>query len=146
MGYCDGIVLNQANSTMFPQKMIIKTVTNDGQGASQFGEKTIELNGDEQRRLSEQITAINFRLRSSGADYESGFHVAGDPTLLIILQGTFRVTLRNGDLQDFTAGQCFIAEDYLADGITFSDSLHGHKGQVVGDVEMHALHLKLSKR
>lgn len=131
---------------MSNQTMNITCITNDGKSPSVFAEKQIELNGDEQRRLSEQITALNFRLRSSGTDYESGFHVAGDPTLLIILQGAFRAMLRNGECRDFSAGDCFIAEDYIADGVEFSNVIHGHKGQVVGEVELQALHLKLNKR
>lgn len=131
---------------MSGETMNITCITNDGKGPSVFAEKKIELNGDEQRRLSEQIAAVNFRLRSSGVDYESDFHVAGDPTLLIILQGTFRATLRNGEYRDFSAGDCFIAEDYIADGVELSNTVHGHNGQVVGELELKALHLKLSTR
>ena len=63
--------------------------------------------------LSQQIDAVNFRLRSSDTSYVSGFHVAGDPTLLIILSGTVRIELHNGDSREFNAGEMFVAEDYL---------------------------------
>ena len=89
------------------------SVTNDGYGASYFCKKSVELSGEPSRRLSQQIDAVNFRLRSSDTSYVSGFHVAGDPTLLIILSGTVRIELHNGDSREFNAGEMFVAEDYL---------------------------------
>ena len=124
----------------------IITITNDGSGASKFSTREFSLSGDKLRRLSEHISAENFRLGTSTADYSSVYHVAGDPTLLIILNGVFRLQLRNGDHHDFATGEMFIAQDYLAAGVQFDDSLHGHRAEVVGEKPAFVLHLKLEKR
>jgi len=124
----------------------IVTVCNDGRRASNFSRTTIELDGDDTRCLSEQIHSVNFRLRTSPPSYNSTFHVAGDPTLLIILNGQLEISLPNGHSKQFCAGEFFIAEDYLSKGIDFEQGVHGHSAQVLGDQELQALHLKLSKR
>jgi len=126
--------------------LTIAVVSSDGVGPSQFSEREVNLSGDEQRRLSEQISAVNFRLRTSSSDYSSSYHVAGDPTLLIVLSGTVRIELRNGEYKDFTNGEMFVAQDYLSDGIDFDDLKHGHRAEVVNDVPLSVLHLKLEKR
>ena len=122
------------------------TVTNDGSGPSEFSKREIVLSGDDLRRLSEQQPAENFRLRTSSADYSSGYHVAGDPTLLVILRGLFKLELRNGESREFGPGEMFIAQDFLANGIEFDDSKHGHRAEVLGDTPASVLHLKLEKR
>ncbi|MGH1540301.1 MAG: hypothetical protein ACRBHB_07755 [Arenicella sp.] len=124
----------------------IPSIQNKGQGESIFSTRTVDLQGTQERLLSEQIPALNFRLRQSDANYSSDFHVAGDPTLLIILQGTLRVELRNGESREFSAGEMFIAEDYLSVGVDFNDAVHGHRAEVVGNKALSALHLKLEKR
>ena len=124
----------------------VATVRNDGHGASNFSQTIIELDGDDTRCLSEQIHAVNFRLRTSPPNYDSSFHLAGDPTLLIILNGQLQISLPNGQSKQFGAGEFFIAEDYLAQGVDFEQGVHGHSAQVLGDQELQALHLKLSKR
>ena len=124
---------------------IVTTITNDGQGPSFFSSREIELNGDITRQLSDQIDAVNFRLRRS-ENYSAGFHVAGDPTLLIVLAGTMRITLPSGESCDFTQGDMYIAEDYLAAGVAFETGLHGHSAKTIGDVPYSAVHLKLSRR
>ena len=124
----------------------ITCVQNDGQGYSYFAYKDIVLTGSQERVLSEQIPALNFRLRESPATYKSDFHVAGDSTLLIILAGTLRVELRNGEYHDFRQGDKFIAEDYLDHKTKFDDTKHGHRAKVIGEQTLSALHLKLEKR
>ena len=124
----------------------ISSVCNDGRGRSVFSHREVELAGTAERMLSEQVSAVNFRLRTSDASYASSFHVAGDPTLLIILSGTLRIVLRDGDSCDFSAGEMFVAEDYLMEGETFNDNIHGHRAEVVGDSSLSALHLKLERR
>jgi len=128
-----------------PHILSIPAITNDGQGASHFSQREIALNGDISRQLSEQISAVNFRLRRS-ENYEASFHVAGDPTLLIVLSGTMRISLPNGQSRDFTQGDMYIAQDYLAVGAEFEAGVHGHSAQTVGDVPYNAVHLKLSRR
>lgn len=126
-------------------KQTILCVSNDGVGASYFTYRDIALNGTSARMLSDQQDAVNFRLRTSEQDYSADWHVAGDPTLLIVLQGCLELSLRDGSCVDISPGQLFIAEDYLSADTEFTDQ-HGHKARVVGDVKLNALHLKLSKR
>lgn len=124
----------------------VTTVNNDGDGLSQFGSQEFSLAGEPWRQLSEQQTAENFRLRQSSADYSSNFHVAGDPTLLVILSGSVRITLRSGEYREFSSGAMFIAEDYLRTGVEFEADVHGHMASVVGGNSLSVLHLKLARR
>jgi len=122
----------------------IPSINNDGSGKSYWGLHEITLQGDAAWMLSEQQSALNFRLRSSAPGYQSDWHVAGDPTLLIIQAGTIEIELRDGSLKRFSAGELFVAQDYLDEGIEFSDLL-GHRARVIGQEPLNALHLKLSK-
>lgn len=96
--------------------------------------------------LSEQIPALNFRMRTSDTTYSSDWHVAGDPTLLVVLKGTVRIALRSGVTQDFSSGDLFIAQDYLPPSVEFDDNVHGHRAEVVNDEGISVLHLKLAKQ
>jgi len=142
--------LNNLNSSenraMTINRKHIPTISNDGHGASEFSTREIELHGDPIRLLSEQQNCVNFRLRSSTPDFSSDFHVAGDPTLLLILRGTVMIELRNGKNKVFSKGDLFIAEDYLAVGAEFDSDFHGHRSKVLGDEILDVLHLKLEKR
>jgi len=129
---------------MDTQTLTIPTVTNDGISPSTFSTRLITLHGDANRHLSERIPALNFRLRTSDSAYQSDWHVAGDPTLLIILHGHLAIELRDGTRQDFGPGGMFIAEDHLKPGSDFCDQTHGHRARVLGDVPLQALHLKLA--
>jgi len=124
----------------------IASVTNDGHGASFFSAREIALSGSSHWMLSDQQQALNFRLRFSENGYESDWHVAGDPTLLLILRGSIEIELRDGSSKVFSVGELFIAEDYLDDGVAFDVELAGHRARVLGGDELQALHLKLSKR
>jgi len=128
-----------------PQSITIPTISNDGKSPSFFGQREIALNGNITRLLSDQINAVNFRLRHSEG-YSSDYHVAGDPTLLIVLSGTIRIELPNGEHRDFTQGDLYIAEDYLADGVEFDPAKHGHRAEMVGDTPYRAVHIKLERR
>lgn len=123
--------------------MLICCLSNDGEGATVFRQHEYSLNGENNFMLSDRIDAQNFRLRKSASGYQSDWHVAGDPTLLIILSGTIQLELRSGETRDFSHGDMFIAEDYLKPGITFDNSIHGHRARVIGDKLLTALHLKL---
>jgi len=123
----------------------IPSIVNDGRGESSWGHHDIALQGDAAWMLSEQQSALNFRLRSSAPGYQSDWHVAGDPTLLLIQTGIIEIELRDGSLKRFSAGDMFVAQDYLDEGIEFTD-LVGHRARVVGHQTLNALHLKLSKR
>jgi hypothetical protein len=128
-------------------KMIsVPSVTNNGQDFSVFSSRQVDLSGNDERMLSEQMPAINFRVRESGASYVSDWHVAGDATLLIVLAGTLRLELRSGETQDFTVGKMFVVEDFLSEGVVFDNGLHGHRAEVVGDQALSAIHVKLAKR
>jgi len=123
----------------------IISICNNGDGESYFSSRSIDLDGDDHWRLSKQQSALNFRLRSSSAGYASDWHVAGDPTLLIILSGVIQIELRSGSVRQFKAGEMFVAEDYLEHGSSFKET-HGHRAEVIGDESLNALHLKLAKR
>jgi hypothetical protein len=134
-----------AVKTMQASVKKIPSVTNDGCGRSVFGIREIELSGSSNWMLSDQQAALNFRLRSSASSYQSDWHIAGDPTLLIILTGVIEIQLRDGTTQRFAAGDLFVAEDYLSDGVAF-DGSHGHCARVIGQEVLQALHLKLDRR
>lgn len=93
--------------------------------------------------LTDRINALNFRLRESQVGYKTDFHMAGDPTLIIVQQGTLRISLQNGESQDFTAGDMFIAKDYLPKHISFDKTVHGHRAEVIGEQPLKAVHIKL---
>jgi hypothetical protein len=95
--------------------------------------------------LTERIDALNFRIRTSEVGYKTEWHVAGDPTLIIIQKGTIRITLQNGEHKDFSAGAMFIAKDYLPTNIDFDIKKHGHKAEVIGKENLLAVHIKLSE-
>ena len=125
--------------------LVYDCVTSDGMNESYFSTQRYDLTGTNQRMLSEQNSAVNFRLRTSDASYASGWHVANDPTLLIVLSGCIELELRNGDTKRFGKGEMFIAKDFLSKGVDFDDEKHGHKARVLGEDELQVLHLKLSK-
>lgn len=131
--------------TASSSKITVPTITNDGQGASYFSTREIELNGDITRQLSDQISVVNFRLRRS-LGYSADYHVAGDPTLLIVLSGTMRIELPSGEHRDFSVGDMYIAEDYLLPEIDFKKGRHGHRAQTLDSLPYNALHLKLARR
>ncbi len=93
--------------------------------------------------ISNRQSALNFRHRKSKPGYKSDWHVAGDPTLLLIQQGCIEITLRNGESKLFSAGEQFIAADFLPDGMNF-DPCHGHSARVVTEAPLQAVHIKLS--
>ena len=125
--------------------MIIPCVVNNGKDISTFSTREITLNGEPFRMLSDQQNCINFRLRHSASNYSSDWHVAGDSTLLVILTGTIRIELRNGNTKDFSAGELFIAEDFLLPNVDFDNAIHGHRAEAVGDEDLSVLHLKLKR-
>lgn len=123
--------------------IVLPVVTINKQGLSIFSEQAFELQQRGGMFLSEQQQAVNFRLRKSAAGYVADWHVAGDPTLITVLEGVLRITLRDGQYKDFSAGDMFVAKDRLLDNQMFNNELHGHRAQVIGDVDLAALHLKL---
>jgi hypothetical protein len=77
--------------------------------------------------ISHHQTALNSHHRMSYLGYLSDWHVAGDPTLIIIRLGILRIVLRDKSYRDFVAGDIFIAQDRLPDNIVFNKNVHGHK-------------------
>lgn len=94
--------------------------------------------------ITDRIEAHNFRHRISQPGYISSWHVAGDPTLIIIRSGTLRITLRSGEYRDFSAGDLFVAEDRLQINEAFDDLVHGHRAELIGDQTLMAVHIKLA--
>ena len=68
---------------MDTKRIKIPSIVNDGSGESYWSFHEIALQGNASWMLSEQQSALNFRLRSSATGYQSEWHVAGDPTLLL---------------------------------------------------------------
>jgi hypothetical protein len=124
----------------------ISVLTNTDNGPSYFAEHSYnldDLNGGG-LLISPRIGAANLRHRRSKPDYFSSWHVAGDPTLIIIRSGTLRIGLRDGSHRDFTVGDQFIAQDRLLDNRLPCDSTtHGHTAQVIGGTPLLAVHIKL---
>lgn len=121
----------------------ISTIEVDNSFISIFSEvkhEKIQMGG---MLLTDRIDALNFRLRESEAGYKTGFHVAGNPTLIIVQQGTLRISLQNGESKDFSAGDMFIAKDYLPKHIPFDKSIHGHRAEVISEQLLKAVHIKL---
>lgn len=130
------------NDSLGPIQHII-TIDNDDEGVSVFCETQYDLNDHNGMLLSQQINAVNFRLRQSHKGYEADWHVAGDPTLIIILAGVLRITLRNDACHDFSVGEMFIAKDKLLVGQQFDMARHGHRAGVFGDTPLSVVHIKL---
>lgn len=122
----------------------IPTITVDEHNASVFGSECYPASWRSNLLLSEQVPALNFRWRASAAAYSSQWHVAGDPTLIIVLTGVLRIILRDGTYRDFGAGERFIAKDFLPSACDFDNLRHGHRAEVLGDAPLEAIHIKLS--
>ncbi|MGS2724347.1 hypothetical protein ACVBEJ_11455 [Porticoccus sp. GXU_MW_L64] len=121
----------------------VPILENPDSGPSLFSEQRLSLEDYNGLIISPRIDALNFRHRVSEPGYFSDWHVAGDPTLIVIRQGTLRIGLRDGSYRDFSAGDMFIAKDRLADHTAFDKQLHGHTAQVIGDQTLMAIHIKL---
>ena len=94
--------------------------------------------------LSPRIETTSMRLRSSQPGYTAEPHLAGEPVLILIQQGTLRIGLPDGSSRDFTTGQAFIAADTLPAHQAFDPSHHGHTAHVIGDTPLIAIHIKLT--
>ena len=121
----------------------IPSISTNQDYISVFGEKSFdkELRGG--MLLTDRIDAQNFRIRESEPGYETDWHMAGDPTLIVVQAGTLRIELRNGSFRDFNAGEMFIAKDNLPGDVTFDNQKHGHRALVIGDKNLRAVHIKL---
>ena len=112
-------------------------------GISIFNDKQLSLEDYNGLFITDRINALNFRHRASEPGYFSSWHVAGDPTLIIVRTGILRISLRNGEYRDFSAGDQFIAQDCLQIGEIFDENIHGHTAQLIGDERLLAVHIKL---
>jgi len=122
----------------------ITTIDVDSNWHSIFTQKTFELTQSGGMHISQRQQALNFRYRKSLPGYHSDWHVAGDPTLIAVQAGCIEIKLRNGQTQRFSAGDSFIAADYLPKHTVFNQQ-HGHMAKIIGDDEFVALHFKLGK-
>ena len=125
------------------QPFLITTITTNESGISIFSEDDFEVHQRGGMFLTEQIASKNFRIRKSDVGYETEFHLSGDPTLIIILKGTLKIELQNGEFKTFSAGNLFIAKDNLPDNVVFDNKIHGHKASVIGNETLEAIHIKL---
>ena len=94
--------------------------------------------------LSPRIDCSSLRLRVSEPGYQADWHVAGDPTLIVVRSGRLRIVLRDGSERDIGPGDAFIAADQVPDEHDFDPALHGHRAEVVGDETLEAVHIKLA--
>jgi hypothetical protein len=122
----------------------IPCILADQRGVSFFSTAEYPKNDRDGMLLSEQIAAKNFRFRESEAGYATDWHLAGDPTLIIIQKGILRIWLQNGSFKDFGPGSQFIAADNLSEGVIFDPTKHGHKAEVIGSETLFAIHIKLA--
>ncbi len=120
-------------------------VANGLTGASIFEQIDYDLSAHDDMWISDQQSAVNFRHRKSPAGYQSDWHVAGDPTLIIICQGALEIQLPNGESKSFQQGEQFIAADFLPANEPFIAGTHGHRARVVGNKDLIAVHIKLAK-
>ena len=123
----------------------ITTIHNPDFTQSVFGETSLDVKDFNGMFISEQQNALNFRHRFSKPGYCAPWHVAGDPTLIIIRSGVLRLSLQNGQHKDFLAGDMFIAKDFLPSNITFDPEVHGHRAEVIGNQDLLAVLIKLGK-
>lgn len=122
----------------------VPCITIDTTYQSIFSEETYPKTVRGGMLLTDRIDAQNLRLRESNAGYKANWHVAGDPTLIIVQQGILRITLQDQSFRDFKSGDAFIAKDYLPDGIKFDATIHGHCAEVIGNESLKAIHIKLA--
>lgn len=122
---------------------IVTTITTNENGISVFEEVAFDVNQRGGMFLTDQIAAKNFRIRKSNFGYETDFHLAGDATFIVILKGSLKIELQNGDYKLFSYGDYFIAKDNLPENIIFDNQIHGHKARVIGDESLEAIHIKL---
>ena len=94
--------------------------------------------------LSPRIGCSSLRLRRSEPGYTADWHVAGDPTLIVIRSGRVRLVLRDGSERVFGAGDAFVAADDVPGTKAFDPGLHGHRAEVVGGEAFEAIHIKLT--
>jgi hypothetical protein len=126
------------------QSLSVPILCNEKQDFSYFIDQQYSLNDYNGLLISPRQDALNFRHRMSEPGYFSDWHVAGDPTLIIIRSGILRIGLRGNNFRDFAAGDVYIARDRLENDATFDKYIHGHTAQVVGEQKLIALHIKLS--
>jgi hypothetical protein len=125
------------------QPFIVTTISTNKSGISVFSETDFEVHQRGGMLLTEQIASKNFRIRKSDIGYETDFHLSGDSTLIIILKGTLKIELQNGEFKTFSAGNSFIAKDDLPENVVFNNKIHGHKASVIGNETLEAIHIKL---
>ena len=125
------------------QPISVTKITTNEEGISIFSQAIFDVNQRGGMFLTDQITAKNFRIRKSAVGYSTDFHLAGDATFIIILKGSLKIELQNGDAKIFNVGESFIVEDNLQESIAFNDNIHGHKASVIGDEPLEAIHIKL---
>jgi hypothetical protein len=123
----------------------IDMITVDKSGRSIFSQVQHPLTDHGGMYISQRQQALNFRHRKSQVGYQSDWHTAGDPTLIIVMQGQITLELRSGQHKTFVAGQQFIAADYIVDNVE-DESVTGHRAFVDGDTPLQAVHIKLSAR
>jgi len=94
--------------------------------------------------LSPRLPAGSLRFRRSEPGYAADWHVAGEPVLIVVRQGTLRIGLPDGATRQFSPGDAFIAADRAPVDPARAPGTFGHNASVVGDTPLLALHIKLA--
>lgn len=121
-------------------------ITDEGSGLTHWSQNRWPTEPRGGMILSPRIDCSSLRLRLSLPGYTSDWHVASDPTLIIIRAGQLRIFLRNAEERTFVPGDGFIAADHVPAGQSFDPSIHGHRAEVVGNESLQAVHIKLGQR
>lgn len=126
--------------------VLASTINHSGRtGYSVFNDVQYSIQDYNGLFITDRLDALNFRHRMSEPGYFSSWHVAGDPTLIVVRSGTLRISLRNGEYRDFIAGDIFIAEDRLQENESFDSNIHGHTAELIGEEVLLAIHIKLAE-
>lgn len=127
-----------------PPQHTLPTLINGADGRSIWADRHWPIEARGGMLLSPRIDCTSLRLRQSDPGYTADWHVAGDPTLIVVRSGRLRLHLQDASERDFGPGQAFVAADNVPKGQIFDPALHGHRAEVIGDEPFESIHIKLA--
>jgi hypothetical protein len=106
----------------------------DAQGTARFKDEPLALSeGTDAARLSPLAASSGFQFRQSPVGFHSTFHCTTTPQWLVVLSGAMEISLQDGTVRVFSAGERFYSNDTLPADATFDAKLHGHRSRQIGD-------------
>lgn len=96
--------------------MSITRLFTDSNGASQFEELNISLEGDGVEKLATLRGSYAMILNETEAGHQYAWHNAPQKQWVITLQGEIEVQLRDGSTRKFGPGSIILAEDLTGSG------------------------------